>query len=108
MVPCITFDTLIERHNIENIDIIKVDAEGHDGKIFKQFNLGLRQPKVIRLEWINLSEEEQGEIIKILTESNYKYEILGQDITALREDFYNEHLSNTLNRYLLHLTKLQM
>ena len=93
-VPCITFDTLIEKHNIKNIDIIKVDAEGHDGKIFKQFNLSLRQPKVIRLEWINLPEEEQNEIIDILTMNNYKYEILGQDITALREDLYNELLSN--------------
>jgi FkbM family methyltransferase len=93
-VPCITFDTLIEKHNIKNIDIIKVDAEGHDGKIFKQFNLSLRQPKVIRLEWINLSEEEQNEIIDILVMNNYKYEILGQDITALREDLYNELLSN--------------
>lgn len=95
IVPCITFDNLVKKHNIKNIDIIKVDAEGHDYKIFKQFNLDLKQPKVIRLEWINLSEEEQNEILSILIKNNYQYEILGQDITALRQDLYNELLLNS-------------
>jgi FkbM family methyltransferase len=29
-IPCITLDTLIERENIERVDIIKIDAENHE------------------------------------------------------------------------------
>jgi len=89
-VYCITFETLMQRHNILNFDIIKVDAEGHDYKIFKQIDLTKYKPKIIRLEWINLEKEEQENIIKILNSFNYEYEISGQDIVGIKKDLYDE------------------
>ena len=64
-------------NNIEDIDIIKIDAEGHDYKIFNQIDITKNNLKVIRLEWVNLLKEEQENIIKKFQECNFKYEISG-------------------------------
>jgi FkbM family methyltransferase len=91
-VKCITYKNLIEKHNIKNIDVIKIDAEGHDYKIFKQINLLDNELKVIRLEWINLENSEQELIIKAFKENNFVYEISGQDIVAVNPKFYEKLL----------------
>ena len=89
-VPCITYETLLNKHNIQKVDVIKIDAEGHDYKIFKQINLLDKGLKVIRLEWINLSSEDQENIIEVFEKNNFKYEISGQDIVGLNPNFYQE------------------
>ena len=96
-VPCITFETLLNKHNIQEIDVIKVDAEGHDFTIFKQINFEKFNPSIIRLEWINLSETDQNNIIETFNKHNYRYEISGQDIVGLSEKMYNE-LTNSVNQ----------
>jgi FkbM family methyltransferase len=89
-VSCITFETLLQKHNVTNFDVIKIDAEGHDYKIFKQVDLTKYKPKVVRVEWINLSKEEQDSIINKFNESGYVYEINGQDIIGIPDIFYKE------------------
>jgi FkbM family methyltransferase len=89
-VPCITFETLMEKHNITKFDIIKIDAEGHDYMIFKQVDLKKYSPSVIRIEWINLSQEEQNSILDKLKQSDYIYELSGQDIIAIPKTFHDE------------------
>ena len=89
-VPCITFNTLMEKHNISKFDVVKIDAEGHDYHIFKQIDLKKYRPSVIRIEWINLTNEQQSKIINLFDENNYKYEINGQDIIGLSFEIYKE------------------
>lgn len=86
---CITFDKLLRKHRIDNFDIIKVDAEGHDYIIFKQIDFDEFRPKVVRLEWINLTNEEQESIKRKFEENNYKYEINGQDIVGLPSELHD-------------------
>jgi FkbM family methyltransferase len=81
-VNCITFNTLVKKHNITNIDVISIDAEGHDYEIFKQIDLSIFRPKLIRCEWCNLSDDEQKSLITKLENANYIYEIIGQNIDA--------------------------
>jgi len=89
-VPCITFDTLIKKHQFYNFDIVKIDAEGHDYVIFKQIDFEKYSPKVIRLEWINLSDDDKESIKKKFEDNNFVYEITGQDIVGIPKLFYNE------------------
>jgi FkbM family methyltransferase len=103
-VPCITFETLMAKHNIENFDIVKIDTEGHDYVIFKQINLDKYKPKVIRLEWINISEEEQKNIIDTFNKHDYVFEIISQDITALPRSFLNE-IESTNNDIIVNNNK---
>jgi hypothetical protein len=46
--------------------------------------------KVIRLEWINLTKEEQDLIIESFKQNGFMYEISGQDIVGVNSNFYKE------------------
>ena len=58
-VNTLTLKSLIDKHNISKIDVLICDAEGYDWKIFQQLDFSKIRPKFIRLEYINLSEEEK-------------------------------------------------
>ena len=92
-VDCITWNSLLKKHAIDKIDVIKIDAEGHDFQIFKQIDLQKHNLKVIRLEWINLNSEDQQKIIDSFENNNFAYEISGQDIVAISEELHKELLS---------------
>lgn len=88
-VPSLTFKSLLKKHNIQNFDILICDAEGHDWKIFKQIDLNVYRPKFIRLEYINLTEEEKSLVISKLKNNGYIFEI-GQDIDAVDNKLWNK------------------
>lgn len=87
-VNCVTFETLLRKHNIEEFDVVKIDAEGHDFHIFKQIDLGKYKPKVVRIEYINLEKDEKQKIISSFEENEYQYEISGQDIVGISKEMY--------------------
>jgi FkbM family methyltransferase len=90
-VNCITWDTLLYKHNIQHFDVLSVDTEGHDFTIFKQIDLQKYRPRLIRLEWCNLTQEEKDEVKRRFDEAGYVYEILdNMDIDAIRQDVYDE------------------
>ncbi len=94
-VNCITFQTLIDKHQIESFDVLYMDTEGHDHTIFKQVDLQKFRPKLIRLEYCNLSDEEKELVKKKFTDNGYIYEISGGvDIDGLRQDVYDEILQS--------------
>jgi len=47
LVDGITFETLLNRYNIINIDIIIIDTEGYDLNIIKQIMSSSKRPKII-------------------------------------------------------------
>ena len=63
-VPCITFKTLLEKHNVKSFDVVKIDAEGHDYNIFKQIDLKKYRPRVVRAEWSSIEDYEKISIVK--------------------------------------------
>ena len=81
-VPSLTFDSLLKKHNIESFDILICDAEGYDWNIFKQIDLDKYRPKFIRLEYINLTDEEKQLTQEKLEKAGYITSI-GQDIDAV-------------------------
>jgi FkbM family methyltransferase len=92
-VSGLTLDTLLTKHNIESFDVLICDAEGHDWSIFKQLDFSKYRPKFIRLEYMNLTDDEKQLVEEKLKTNNYKYEVLGQDIDAVD----NNYLNNTQN-----------
>ena len=82
------FDKLLAKHRIENFDVVKIDAEGHDFQIFKQIDLQKYNSSLVRLEWINLDENERKKIKRIFENYGYTYEFSGQDITALNSKIF--------------------
>jgi FkbM family methyltransferase len=88
-VPALTLDSLFKKHNIQEFDVLICDAEGYDWNIFKQLDLTKYKPKFIRLEYINLTKEEQAMTIAKLKDNGYVYEV-NQDIDAVLEEIWDK------------------
>lgn len=89
VVPCLTLDSLFIKHNVSKIDIFICDAEGYDWEIFKQLDLEKFQPDFMKLEYINLTEEEKSLMIKKLEDNDYVISI-SQDVDCVKRSLYNE------------------
>jgi FkbM family methyltransferase len=50
--------TIIDYYGIKNLDLLQIDAEGHDFTIIKAFPFEIIKPKIIRYEYINLNYDE--------------------------------------------------
>ena len=99
-VPCITFKTLLEKHNITSFDVLKIDAEGHDYQIFNQLDLNKFRPKLIRLEWVNLNDEQKQNILTSFEVHKYYHEFVGQDITASPLEIVDDLNSNNVTQVI--------
>lgn len=103
----ITLNTLIEKHSINKLDVFICDAEGYDWMIFKQMNLDVLKPHFIRLEYINLTDEEKKMTTDKLDKYGYVYE-LGQDVTAITKELHEKIYSdmNEINKNMTIVTGL--
>jgi FkbM family methyltransferase len=88
-VPSLTLNSLFKKYNITNFDILICDAEGHDWNIFKQLDLNKYRPKFIRLEYINLTDDEKALTISKLRNNGYIVEIR-QDIDAVDAELWSQ------------------
>lgn len=89
-VNCLTLNSILSKNNVQKIDIFLTDTEGMDWEIFKQLDLKKYRPKCIRIEYINLTEEELEEVKRKLISNGYVYEIGGQDVEAITMEFLNQ------------------
>ena len=105
MVPSLTLNSLLDKHNVQNVDILICDAEGYDWKIFKQLDFNIIRPKVIRLEYINLTDEEKELTKNKLIDNGYDVEI-GQDIDAVDKNLIVEEPVVEFNNNLTIVTGL--
>lgn len=89
-VPCMTLDSLLNKHEIQHYDVIKIDAEGHDYTIFKQIDFERHSPKIVRLEWSSLTDEDKLKITNKFDKYEYHYGLEGGDIVGIKNDIYKE------------------
>jgi FkbM family methyltransferase len=106
-VPSLTLNSLLKKHNIDYFDIFLCDAEGYDWSIFKQMDLTKYRPKFIRLEYINLTEDEKSSLMSKFLDNDYVVDVNGQDIDAVDKNIYK--LIEIKNNESLHdeILKLQ-
>jgi FkbM family methyltransferase len=89
-VSCLTLATLFERHRVEHLDVLCIDAEGWDYRILRQLDFARYRPKLLRCEWINLTPDEQAALVEMLTAQEYRTRIEGQDLDAVPNEFWAE------------------
>jgi FkbM family methyltransferase len=77
----ITFDELFKKYNINNFDLLAIDAEGYDCKIVNDFFLKIKKIRpIITFEWSHIKQTElQSTLNKMLTD-NYSFFPIGDDI----------------------------
>jgi FkbM family methyltransferase len=91
-LPGITFRDLLQKHQINNFDLLHIDTEGADFKILCQVNLDQVSPCVILYERKHLSREEENASILFL-KNRYFLHNLGADILAIKYETYEARRS---------------
>lgn len=54
-VKCVTFQDIIEKYQLKRVDVLHIDAEGHDGVILMSINFKTVKPNIIIFEYVNLT-----------------------------------------------------
>jgi hypothetical protein len=70
-VPCVTFESLCRRHSVERVDLLHIDAEGHDFEVIKTIDFECRKPAVILYEHKHLSWSDRFACRRLLARKGY-------------------------------------
>lgn len=92
-IECVTLEKLFEEYKIEKIDLLHIDAEGHDYEILSKFDFEKWRTPVILLEHKHLGPEHRKQAGNLLIENRYKILQLKADWFCYREELrINERL----------------
>lgn len=83
-VPAISFATLIKSAPFQRIDLLHIDAEGHDAVILDQVNLEQAPPDVVLFESKHLHPDDRHRCESRLTDAGYRLFADRSDTLALR------------------------
>jgi FkbM family methyltransferase len=81
-VSCITFHELADRHSLQAIDLLQIDAEGYDYEIIRSIDFAKLTPRVINYERVLLGENELR-CRKLLNSAGYILIDWGDDTLAI-------------------------
>ncbi len=72
-IECFKLNTLLEKNNIEKIDYLNIDVEGHDFNVISEFSFSKYQPKLISIEdnFYDLKDSINSNINEILVKNGY-------------------------------------
>lgn len=87
-VPCMSMKTLMNRYVKNNkIDILQIDAEGHDHIILNDMDFEQYLPKIVRFEYVSIGDKFLNNCLTKLLHFGYTihYSSDGADVIAIRE-----------------------
>jgi len=70
-VACVSFGTLLERHSVDRVDVLHLDAEGYDATLLRSFPWERFSPGVVLYEHKHLAEAEREACEKMLGALGY-------------------------------------
>ncbi len=86
MVPCLTFESLCDKHRIERLDLLLIDTEGYDDEIIKLINFDRHSPRLLVFEHFHLSEARRDTCRETLSAAGYELMEEGFDTWCLGPD----------------------
>jgi FkbM family methyltransferase len=81
-VLCDTLDNLFAKHAITKVDVLQIDVEGYDYQVLKQVDFSRFRPSIIRIEWLNLPDDEKSLAIQLLKSHGYQIRLSSIDLIA--------------------------
>lgn len=66
-------ETLLARQQVERIDLLVIDTEGHDYEILRQVDFARWRPLLVMLEHQHLSGTDKTKAYKLLDSSGYRF-----------------------------------
>lgn len=96
----VTFEFLLKKYNLKDIDILQIDTEGYDYIVLSQA-LHLTSPRLICFEWANLSEKEKILSLELLKKHKYLTFLTpdSYDMIACDRGLYDEISSLTFSNH---------
>lgn len=82
-INCLTFNSIFQQNNVQQIDLLQIDTEGYDYEILKLFPFGKYLPKMIIFESENLSNSDLNECKFWLGEKGYDFQRFGGDTVGV-------------------------
>lgn len=83
-VQCFTYNLIVEKFQLDRVDLFVLDVEGHEPTILRHVPLtGPFSPKIILFEVEHISSSAQQELIDMFQHSGYYYEKFGGDGVAV-------------------------
>ena len=70
-LPVVTFQTLCERHSLDQVDLVLIDTEGYDWEIIKTIHLSARRPRLLIYEHFHLSPDDREQCRRHLRADGY-------------------------------------
>lgn len=71
-VPTLTFATLLQRHGIDDVDLVVIDTEGHDAAILRSIDLHVHRPRLLLYEHFHLSRDERSATRALVEAAGYE------------------------------------
>ena len=71
-IQCVRLDSIIKKYELDNIDLLQVDTEGHELEVMQSIDLGSFRPRIIHFEHGHLSRERLNTLIMLLDSAGYE------------------------------------
>jgi FkbM family methyltransferase len=81
-VRCITLSQLLDQHDIDQLDLLQIDAEGYDFEILKSIDFSKIKPRFINYERV-LLQENNAPCRQLLSDQGYILMDWGQDTLCI-------------------------
>ena len=72
-VPCLTFDQLLAKHEVERIDFLNIDAEHSDFEVLMMIDFSRWRPSIFCLETSGFSDTQKQRAMELLRLNGYEY-----------------------------------
>jgi FkbM family methyltransferase len=82
-VECLTFDSLLQRHESPRVDVVVIDTEGYDWEIIKHIDLVRHAPKLLVYEHFHLAAAERAACGRHVESQGYAVKEEGFDTFCL-------------------------
>lgn len=97
-VPSISARTLLQKYDLESLDVLQIDAEGADLRILEQFLDAGIEPGLLSLEAAHLDKDDRLRLYSVLSARGYSYIDNNLDVFALKnvllDDLNASHAGN--------------
>ncbi len=85
-VPCLTFESLLVKHGLQNIDLLLTDTEGYDGELIQQIDFAVHRPALVIYEHYHLARADRLACRARMEEHGYLTMAEGFDTWCLSRD----------------------
>jgi FkbM family methyltransferase len=103
-VPCLTFESLCDKHGVDHVDLVHVDAEGSDFEVIRSIDLTKHRPRLLLYEHYHQDVADRAACREHIESFGYETMEQGMDTWCLSRDDAEDdehrlfHLWDTVKR----------